>query len=75
MSDICQKERWHNCCCCNCKNQIIILKHPWNHGDGKGRITERMGFGCQIPEMQEGQTSAVFFDAEHGMCEMHDLRN
>lgn len=58
-------------CCCNCRYQHYIVRHPWNKNIwSKGRITEAMGYGCVSPEME----GIVFFDAKHGMCEMHNWK-
>lgn len=62
-------------CCCNCANQMLAMKHPWNHGKAKGSITEIFGALCAVPDMgvsAGGRRQAVFFDAMHGMCEMHE---
>lgn len=55
------------------------MKHPCNHGDGKGRITDGMGYGCAAPEFTEGfepecgKPTVIFFDSGHGLCEMHEF--
>ena len=66
-------EQWPGQCCCHCKWQRVIMKHPWNKGDGKGRISDVMGYGCEMPEFQtkEGKPQLIFFDNEHGMCECY----
>jgi len=63
-------------CCCNCKHQMLAMKHPWNKGEARGRITEIFGALCAVPDMvsEEGRRQAVFFDGGHGMCEMHEFR-
>lgn len=63
-------------CCCNCKHQMLAMKHPWNNGEARGRITEVFGSLCAVPDMvsEEGRRQAVFFDGGHGMCEMHEFR-
>lgn len=50
-------------CCCNCKHQMLAMKHPWNEGAAKGRVTEIMGALCAMPDMvsAEGRRQAVFF--------------
>jgi len=63
-------------CCCNCKHQMLAMKHPWNAGAAKGRITEIFGALCAVPDMgvsDGGRRQAVFFDTGHGMCEMHEF--
>lgn len=58
-------------CCCNCRYQKYIVGHPWNKNSwSKGSITQAIGYGCLAPEMR----SVIFFDNQHGMCEMHDWR-
>jgi hypothetical protein len=55
---------------------MLAMKHPRNEGKAKGRITEIFGALCAVPDMvsPEGRRQAVFFDAGHGMCEMHEFR-
>lgn len=48
------------------------MKHPWNADAAKGSISEQMGFGCQPPEFESG--NIIFFDAGHGLCEMHETK-
>ena len=76
MGDKCIKPEWHDRCCCNCQSQRVIFKHPWNKGDGKGRMTDVMGFGCDSSHdnLYEGIPAIIFMDARHGMCEMHELK-
>jgi hypothetical protein len=34
-----------------CKNCIWLLKvnkHPWNKGEGKGSVSENMGYVCAV---------------------------
>jgi hypothetical protein len=70
----CMKAEWKGRCCCTCRHQRVIVKHPWNDGTGKGRITETMGYGCEPPDLaQEECKRVVFFDCGHGLCEMHDF--
>ena len=63
-------------CCCNCKHQMMAMKHPWNNGEARGRITEVFGALCAVPDIvsEEGRRQAVFFDSGHGMCEIHEFR-
>ncbi len=59
-------------CCCNCKWQRPIVKHPWNKNPmAKGSITTIMGYGCSVPDMP----GIVFFESEHSMCEMYSDKN
>lgn len=69
--DDCCKTEWKGRCCCNCVNQFEVMKHPWNEGAGKGRITETMGYGCRPPEF--ASRTIIFFDRQHGLCEMHEF--
>lgn len=56
-------------CCCNCKCQTIITKHPWNKQEQfKGSVMEVIGFGCSPPDLFPNTT---FFEKSHGMCECH----
>lgn len=54
-------------CCCSCYYQKPITKHPWNKTEVlKGSITEIVGYGCQLPELD----SIVIMEREHSLCEM-----
>ena len=64
----CIKEDNKGMCCCNCRNQVVLHKHPLNKDIGKGEISEVMGYVCIIPMI--GQRQGTFFDGKHGMCEM-----
>jgi hypothetical protein len=58
-------------CCCNCKHQTVVKKHPWNKGDGKGSVKDIMGFACCNPmDAEHGQI--IFMDKQHSMCELHE---
>ena len=71
----CQKEEWNGMCCCNCRYMQQVNKHPWNKGDGKGSISEKMGNVCTAGPVTEDQSMKyIFFDADHGMCEMHEFK-
>lgn len=63
-------------CCCNCRHQMLAMKHPANEGAGKGAISEIYGALCALPDMvsEEGRRQAVFFESGHGRCESHDFR-
>jgi hypothetical protein len=46
------------------------MKHPWNKGGARGRITEQLGWVCSNPlDVEDGRV--IFFDREHSMCELH----
>jgi len=60
-------------CCCNCKNQLKLMKHPWNNDFGKGLISEQCGWVC-TGKFDATSTDAIYFDKEHGMCEMYCRR-
>jgi len=53
-------------CCCNCKHQVKIYKHPLNHTIGKGPMSEIMGYGCTM-----FFNNIVFSESKHGICEEH----
>ena len=60
-------------CCCKCRFQTPIYKHPWNKGEGKGSIKEVMGYGCTgLEDSMEKVT--IFFDDKHGRCEIYEKR-
>ena len=59
-------------CCCNCRYQTPIVCHPWNKNElTRGPISRIIGYGCNAPEMER----TVFFDSNHGMCEMHEFKD
>ena len=61
-------------CCCNCKWQSRLVKHPWNTEPwAKGSVTEQIGWACTTPEFQP---NATFFSLahEHSVCECHEWR-
>ena len=60
-------------CCCNCKHQIELRRHPMNNGFGKGSIMNSCGWVCLNPEITEGK-SGIYFDNQHGMCECYMRR-
>ncbi len=66
---------WHDgSCCCNCTNQLKLMKHPWNKDFGKGSISEQCGWVCTVRFDAGDSNEAIYFDKEHGMCEMHCRR-
>lgn len=71
----CSKTEGKGRCCCNCRYRLTLLKHPWNNGAGKGRISETMGYACAPPDFvtETGEKQGVFFDHAHGLCEMHEF--
>lgn len=51
------------------------MKHPWNEGIGKGKISEQLGWVCVGGfEDQPELNIAIFSDREHGACEMYQPR-
>ena len=63
---------WHTGdCCCNCKNQIELFKHPWNKVN-KGAISESTGmYACIVQFDCDGEQKGVIFEKQHSFCEMH----
>jgi len=65
---------WHTGeCCCNCKSQITLHKHPWNNEPIlKGAILEKTGlFACIVEYHVDGNQSGFVLEKEHGFCELH----
>ena len=64
---------WHDgSCCCNCKHQIELYKHPWNKVN-KGAVTEKTGMYACIVRLDVDQSNqGIIFEKQHGFCEMHE---
>lgn len=60
-------------CCCNCRHQVTLTKHPWNKSEsvnGSGFFS----YGCAMPFVF-GEREVAIHDhgghrGKHGMCEM-----
>lgn len=65
-------EGWHDgSCCCNCKNQIELFKHPWNKIN-KGPISESTNMYACIAQFDcDKVPKGIIFEKKHGMCEMY----
>lgn len=64
-------------CCCNCKFQVKINKHPINPDFAKGSIEETFGYGCEVFRFFEdgsNDNQIIFSKSIHGICEMHFRR-
>ena len=58
-------------CCCNCKCQISLKKHPWNKDPYKGPISEETGlYSCVAEFVIDGLNTAIISDSKHGFCEL-----
>lgn len=66
----CQNKEWGQCCC-NCRFQEPIYKHPSNE-TLKGPISEVGGYICHGSKCEGGY--AIFMDYEHSMCELHSFK-
>ena len=69
----CCKEKWHNCCCCNCENHLEDFNHctTIKEPHDKCVCNEHKGWICR---MQFDDTGYIRYHSdwsEHGMCEMH----
>lgn len=80
MTDTCQKENYHNRCCCNCKYHYEELHHcttNWELRKEKGGCvcSEHKGWICLPPEyFFEGERKAYSGWSEHGLCECHEFK-
>jgi hypothetical protein len=72
MRSECQKPHWGDQCCCNCRSQLIVKKHPWNSGEAKGSVLDTLAYACACPEfeLENGKKTIIYSEEEHGMCEM-----
>ena len=59
--------------CSNCKNCLVVYKHPLNKGEFKGSITDAHGFVCVAGEVFEGK-GAMYMDSDNWLCELHEWR-
>ena len=56
-------------CCCKCKSQVELFKHPWNN-TYKGSTSEPTGlYACTLPKDMSDMQEAIVFDRKHGSCE------
>ena len=70
MMEKCDKG-YQGSCCCNCANQVILCKHPWNKPPYKGSIMDETGlYACIVFGIIDNNKKAVIFDRKHGMCEV-----
>lgn len=58
-------------CCCNCAYLITLNCHPGNKSFGKGSIKENCGYACTVQLDEMDTKNAIFFDRNHGGCELH----
>jgi len=56
-------------CCCNCRWQTQINKHPWNK-IAKGNISEQFAWVCMNTFEDDSGTPFVM-EKQHSMCELH----
>ena len=64
----CLKETDWKGCCCDCKYQHKVYKHPCNQNEfSKGSITELMGYICMLFD-----NGGIFFEQEHSFCEGYE---
>jgi len=64
----CKKDEWGGCCC-DCKHQREVFKHPFNVLIGKGSITELLGYVCAF------DGNLIFKENIHGYCECYTPKN
>jgi hypothetical protein len=82
-----ERGSYRGSCCCNCKYQTLLCKHPGNKEPlFKGSISEGVAWGCtsffvahQLAKIEGVQTqgeigTTLIFESEHGMCEEHEKR-
>jgi len=61
-------------CCCNCKNQITLMKSPCNKGIFNGSIGDPSGlYACSALKNYDHPTInfAIIYELKHGMSELH----
>jgi hypothetical protein len=45
-----------------------------NKGEGKGSMSESMGYVCTAFFDMDKKEGMIYFDKSHGMCEMHNRK-
>jgi hypothetical protein len=63
---------WHSGeCCCNCRNQLELMKHPWNK-QFQGSVTESTEmYVCTVQHIMDKDYKGTILEKKHGMCELH----
>lgn len=75
--ELCQKDNWNGCCCCNCANHLEDFHHcDVSRPEGiEGCVCNiHKGWICRV---QFEDTKEIRYHSgwsEHGMCEMHVLK-
>jgi len=70
-----EKEICKTQCCCNCKNQIELYKHPCNKIN-KGSIMETTNtYACIVQFDCDKKYKGIIFEQKHGECELYISRN
>lgn len=68
------KEHFYWGCCCMCRHQIELGKHPWNSGIFKGKISDIFLWACAVFHAIDNNYTGYVSDREHGCCEMFAMR-
>lgn len=59
-------------CCCQCKNQIELFKHPQNV-KFKGSIMDTTGlYACIVKMDVEHTQEGIISETKHGACEFYE---
>ena len=62
---------YKNNCCCGCKYQLELFKHPFNNIN-KGKCTESTNmYVCIVEHDLKRNNKSTLFENKHGICEMH----
>lgn len=71
---MCEKEKWHGRCCCNCKSHLEDFHHCTTVSDRKPGTcfcNDHKGWICMG---MLGDSKAHSGWSEHGICEMHEKK-
>lgn len=61
----------HGECCCTCKFQCTLFKHPWNTFL-KGTMDESTGlYACLARYSLSGDAQGTIYESKHGLCELY----
>lgn len=71
---LCYESHTSGNCCCNCIHLNELVCHPMNHDVGVGSIKEHFGYVCTVQYPDDSNKGRfMFFESNHGGCELHEI--